>query len=179
MKRQITHCKNNISTLNFESQKIKDKLESSITPAQFHELDNRLFVIINKSDYKHKLTLQIKLKNLYKGHLLIPNNIGKFINLLDCNLTQQQKDFLNFGPNCHLFQGYTSINKNTEIEILYQNILKLRDNKVISVKPEFRDLLLTEAIKNRYIEKQPTLQTHQLKIAAKELRNHHNITIKK
>ena len=66
-----------------------------------------------------------KLNNLYKGHLLITNNIDKYINLSDCNLTQQQKDFLNLGPNCHLFQGYTSINKNTEIEILYQNILKL------------------------------------------------------
>ena len=164
---------------NLESQKIRDKLESSITPAQLHELDNRLSVIINKSDYDHKLTLQKKLNNLYKGHLLIPNNIDKFINLSDCNLTPQQKDFLNLGPNCHLFQGYTSINKNTEIEILYQNILKLRDNKVISVKPEFRDLLKAEAIKNRYNKKQPTLLTHQLKSAAKELRNHPNITIKK
>ena len=48
---------------------------------------------------------------------------------LDSNLTQQQKDFLNLGPNCHLFQGYTSINKNTETEILCQNILKLQDNQ--------------------------------------------------
>ena len=100
-------------------QKIRNKLESSITPAQLHELDNRLSVIINKSDYDHKLTLQKTLNNLYKGHLLIPNNIDKFINLSDCNLTPQQKDFLNLGPNCHLFQRYTSINKNTEIEILY------------------------------------------------------------
>ena len=38
---------------------------------------------------------QKKLNNLYKGHLLIPNNIVKFINLSDCNLTPQQKDFLN------------------------------------------------------------------------------------
>ena len=179
VKRQITLYKNNIHSLNLESQKIRDKLESSITPAQLHELDNRLSVIINKSDYDHKLTLQKKLNNLFKGHLLIPNNIDKFINLSDCNLTPQQKDFLNLRPNCHLFQGYTSINKKTEIEILYQNILKLRDNKVISVKPEFRDLLKAEAIKNRYNKKQPTLLTHQLKTAAKELRNHPNITIKK
>ena len=73
------------------------------------------------------------------------------MNLSDCNLTSQQKDFLNLGPNCHLFQGYTRINKNTEIEILYQNILTLRD-KVISVRLEFRDLK-AEAIKNRYNKK--------------------------
>ena len=43
VKRQITLCKNNINTLNIESQKIRDKLEISITPAQLHELDNRFF----------------------------------------------------------------------------------------------------------------------------------------
>ena len=83
------------------------------------------------------------------------------------------------GPNCYLFQGYTSINKNSEIEILYQNILKLQDKKVISIKPEFHDLLKAEAIKNWYNKKQPILLTHQLKIANKELCNHPTITIKK
>ena len=75
VKRQITLCKNSINTLNLESQKIRNKLESSITPAQLHELDNRLSVIINKSDYEHKLTLQKKLHNLYKSRLLLPNLI--------------------------------------------------------------------------------------------------------
>ena len=57
-------------------------------PDQLHELDNRLSVIINKSDYEHKLTLQKKLNNLYKGHLQLSNNIAKYINLSDCYLTQ-------------------------------------------------------------------------------------------
>ena len=69
----------------------------------------------------------------------------------DCKLTQREKDFLNLGPNCHLFQGYTNIIRNTEIEILYQVILKLDwDKKVISIKPKFQDLFKADAIKNRY-----------------------------
>ena len=173
----MTLCKDNINTLNLEKQKIRDKLESSITPAQLGELDNRLSVIINKNDYQYKLILQ---KKAQQELLLIPNNINKYINPSDCHLTPQQNDFLNLGPNCHLFQWYTSINKNTEIEILYQNILKLQDKKVIFIKPEFHDLLKTEAIKNRCNKKkQPTLLTHQLKMAAKELRSHPNITIEK
>ena len=44
VKRQITLCKNNINALNLESQKIRDKLESSITPAQLLELDNSLAI---------------------------------------------------------------------------------------------------------------------------------------
>ena len=176
VKRQITLCKDNVNTLYLETQKIREKLKNSITPEQLHELDNRLSVIINKSDYEHKLTFQKKLNNLLKGHFLLPNNIDKYINLLDCNLTQQQNDFLNF----HLFQRYTSIDKNTENEILHQNILKLWDKKVISVKPEFHDFLKLESIKNRFNKKNKKLSllNHQIKIASKELRNHANITIK-
>ena len=47
------------------------------------------------------------------------------------------------------------------------------------MKPEFCDILRAEAIEIRYDNKQPTLLTHQLKIASKELRNHPKITFKK
>ena len=94
------YCKSDVT---FETQKIREKLESFITLAQLHKLDNRLSIIINKNDYQHKLTFQKMLNNLCKGHVLLPNNIDKYINLLDCNLTQQQKDFFKLGPNCHLF----------------------------------------------------------------------------
>ena len=77
VKRQITLCKNNINTLNLESQKIRDKLDSSITPIQLHELDNRLSVIINESDYEHKLTLQkspiISTKGIYFFQIILTN----------------------------------------------------------------------------------------------------------
>ena len=69
----------------------------------FPKLKENLEAVVNKSDDEHEFILQKKLNNLYKGHLLIPNNIDKEINLSDCNLTPQQKDFLNLGPNCHLF----------------------------------------------------------------------------
>ena len=34
---------------------MREKLESSITSAQLHKLDNRFSVIINKNYYEHKL----------------------------------------------------------------------------------------------------------------------------
>ena len=39
VKRQITLCKNNINILNLETQKIREKLESFITPEQLPEFD--------------------------------------------------------------------------------------------------------------------------------------------
>ena len=50
------------------------------------------------------LLFKKKLTNFYKGHLLLPNNIDKYINLSDFEMTQRKKDFPNLGPNCHLFQ---------------------------------------------------------------------------
>ena len=117
-KRQISLCKNNMNTLNLESQKIREKLESSITPEQLHELDNKLSVIIDKVITSTNLLFKKNSTTSTKAIYYFQNNIDKYINLSNCNLTQQ-KDFLNLGPDCHLFQGYTSINKNTEIEILY------------------------------------------------------------
>ena len=77
VKRQITLCKNNINTLNLESQKIRDKLESSITPAQLHELDNRFSVIINKSDYEHsflfKKSSTTSTKDIYLFQIILTN----------------------------------------------------------------------------------------------------------
>ena len=44
--------------------------------------------MINNNNYQHKLPLQNKLNNLYKGHLLLPNNTSKYIKLYDFELTQ-------------------------------------------------------------------------------------------
>ena len=95
--------------------------------------------------------------------LLLFSSRVKFKNWIFYNSTQLQKDFLTLGPNSRLFQGYTNINKNSEIEILYLNILKLRDNKVISIKPEFRDLLKAETIKIDTTKKQPTITNSSTK----------------
>ena len=47
--------------------------------------------------------------------------------------------------------------------------IKLWDKKIISLKPEFDDLLKAEAIKNRYNKKEPKLLTQQLKNAQKRI----------
>ena len=68
VKGQITPSKEYINKLNPEAQKIRE-LESSIKPEQLQELDYRFSVIIIKSHYQRKLTLQKKLNNKVQSNM--------------------------------------------------------------------------------------------------------------
>ena len=46
VKRQITLCQDNINTI-LKHKKIREKLETFLTPEQLRKLDNKLSVIIN------------------------------------------------------------------------------------------------------------------------------------
>ena len=73
-----------------------------------HELDNRLSVIINKSDYEHTpIHFKLSSTNSTKDiHFFL-------IILMNLSSSRTTKDFLN--PT----DIYSSINKNTEFAILY------------------------------------------------------------
>ena len=94
------------------------------------------------------------------------NNDDKFLNLSYHELKQPQKDILNLGPTCHLFNGFNHVQKQTEIEILYQNVLKLQEQNQVKTKPQLCDLLKAEATKNRsnYKHNYSTILTRQLKM---------------
>ena len=62
---------------------------------------------------------------------------------------QPQKDFLDLGLTFYLFNGFHHVQKQTEIEILYENILKLQEQNQVKIKLQLRNLLKAEAIKNR------------------------------
>ena len=81
--------------------------------------------------------VQRKLNNLYNGYILFPNNDDKFRILADHELIQPQKDFLKMGPTCYLFNGFNHVQKQVEIEILYQHILKLQEQNQVKLKPSY------------------------------------------
>ena len=133
-----------------------------------------------KDHYQHKLKIHRKLSNLYNGSIPLPDNDDSFLNLSDYKLTQPQNDFLKLGPTSHLFKGFNHVQKLTDFEILYQNILKLQKQNQVKTKPQLRDLLKAEATKNRSKNKHKysTVLTWQQKNAAEQLHKHPDITIK-
>ena len=88
---------------------------------------------MKKNHYQHKFKIQRKLNNLYNGSILFPNKDDKFLNLSNHELTQPQKDFLNLGSTCHLFNQFNHVQK--QIEILYQNVLKHQEQNQVKTKP--------------------------------------------
>ena len=98
-----------------------------------------------------------KLNCLYQGrevkfgnsYIFIKDSVNSFINLSDYELESNEKEFLNLGLNCHLQPKYNKVNKQVEIEVLYQSLLKLEDKNEIRVKPEMADQLRCEGTKHR------------------------------
>ena len=177
---QIKKTKRKIEQLNLEITNIEGELKSCTTEEDFTEILRWLFTIAKDEEHKHKILIQKKLNNLYKGKIYLPNTTDNYINLSNTTLTEHQKEVLNLGPNCHLYSKYSSIEKKAAIETLFQDIKKLEDEKQILTHPELKELLKAEAINNRNTNnKNNSLLTENLKKAAQQLRKHPNITIKK
>ena len=175
---QITSTKNEIKHLNEEFEKTRDQLKEKIRPEEITKVEDCLHQIISKEDQQHRQNILKKLCKLYKGNIILPNLKDNYVNLSKLNLTNDQKEFLNLGPNCHLKTRFDPVNKKTEIEMLFQSISKLQTEGKITVDPNLRDLLKAEGLKNRST-KCNSILTKELKLAAKELKNNPEITIKK
>ena len=82
------------------------------------------------------------------------------------------------GLNYHLQPKYIKLEKSTQLEILYQDLLKLESTKHITINPNLCDQLRSESTKHRNCYYKSKI-TPKLKLAAKELFENQNIIIKK
>ena len=96
------------------------------------------------------------LNSLYKGSILLPENNDYYIILFRYKLTEHQKEFVNLGLNCHLYNKYNQFVKENkaEIEILYENIEKLQKQTRLKLIQELKiylnlELLKTDMTKNK------------------------------
>ena len=149
---------------------------------------NCLKGILENSDKVTKTRVFKKLNVLYQGQaevcddsgkiLLVKENVDNFINLSDYDLTDDEREFLNLGLNCHLEPKYSKLHKKVEIEVLYQNLLDLESRNTIIVSPKLAVQLRCESTKHRY-KKRESLLSPSLKTAANNLKNDEHIIIRK
>ena len=92
--------------------------------------------------------------------------------------THDEKDFLNLGVNCHLSGKTEFCQKNTELELLYQDITRIEKDGKVVVSPDLRPQLLAEGTKRRGGGSSSIL-TPRLRAAAKSLREDDSIVIRK
>ena len=154
-----------ISTYNY-NEEIKNSIKS--------EIDELLQLFTNTT----KSRIIKKLNNLYKGKITIKNPQESFINLSNTVLSDEQREFLNLGLNYHIQPKYSKIEKSTNIEILFQDLLQLEKDKTINIGPNLIDQLRCEATKHRNPPYKTKL-TPKLRQAARELKENKNIVIKK
>ena len=101
-----------------------------------------------------------------------------YVNLSNTELSGDQKDLLNLGINYAYAPRYSTQTKKVELELLYQDICRLKEQNKILVKPEIQDQLRAEATKNRAARGRPSLDP-RLRKAADELRDNDSIVIRR
>ena len=119
-----------------------------------------------------------KLQNLYGGPILLPESKQCYINLSDRSLSEDEKEFLNLGLNCHTYSKFDPYKKKVELELLYDSLLGLEKSETIEINPNLKDQLRSESTKNRG-RSRSNIITPRLKRAAKTLREDESIVIRK
>ena len=109
--RQITSAKNDIEHLNEEFEEIKNALKKKLHADDYNRVYNCIQQVITKENLHHRQQILNKLCRLYNGNILLPNYQDNYINLSKLELTKDQEDFLNLGPNCHLKNKYDPLRK--------------------------------------------------------------------
>ena len=179
IQRQITTAKEEIQHLDMEKRTLENLLKNKLDIETLTTTENYLEKIIAKNNIQHRLKITKKLCNLYNGDILLPSTKDRYINLSDHELTNNQKELLNLGPNVHIQTTYDPLKKKAELEMLYQSIIQLESDEKVKVQADLRDLLRVEGIKNRSTRNKIPILTKPLKQAAKELKSHPDVIVRR
>ena len=109
---------------------------------------------------------------------MIKSNSDTFLNLSDCNLSQDEKHFLNLGLKFHIAPKYSKFDKQVELEKLYYSLLNLHSKGEITINQTLTERLRAEGTKHRNLPNKEYIPPRLLE-AAKSLRSNPNIVIRK
>ena len=129
-------------------------------------------------DISEKTKILKKLNNLYNGHLVIKDEKKSFLNLSNYQLSPVEEEFLNLGLNLHIQSKYDKLHKHVQMELLYQNLVKMEKDQKIVTNPRLKELMSAEATKHRNV-KHKSIITPELKTAAKNLKSNDDLIIRK
>jgi hypothetical protein len=175
-----------IKLINCELEKLKAeitenyrKLSQDITNEQRHRnILDELHRLRDAHNNSVKLRTLRKLNRLYRGDICLPQYTDGYINLSSHSLDEKQTELLNLGMNCHVISKFNKTKKKMELELLYESLLKLKNENKIEINPNMKEQLRAEATKQRGTSKSSIL-TPALRQAAKNLRDNDQIVIRK
>ena len=175
----MKQCKDTIAQLSIDIDHLKTEINNfNATPDCKAPAQNEIKLILQNHERVTKTRITKKLNNLYMGNIKIKENSKAYTNLSKYEPTKDQEEFLNLGLNYHIQPKYSKLDKSTELEILYEDLLKLEKEQKVTIHPNLPDQLRNEATKHRNLKYNSHL-TPRLKQAAKELFENPQIVIKK
>ena len=185
--RELKDAKSSVVNLQDETVKLKSEININDNRLKQSVLDTLKDILAHEDNICRVVTIK-KLNNLYNEYprtlteenqqLFIKEEKYSFLNLSDHNLTKNEQEFLDLGLNCHLLPKYSKLQKQTEIEVLYQKLIQLQKSDEITIKEGLADQLRSESGKHRNGTNSQLLSP-QLRIAANNLRDNPNIMIRK
>ena len=179
IKREIELKEQAIKKLSLVKENIeKDIIKFEHSDVVKNSIQTALNLIIENSEQVQRAIIVKKLNNLYNGQICLKNDVNYFLNLSDHCVTPEEKEFLNLGLNYHLQPKYDKLHKQTELEVLYSNLVELEKTKKISIHPRIVDQLAAESTKHRNTHYRSSI-TPQLRDAAKNLKENPNLVIRK
>ena len=120
-----------------------------------------------------------KLSKLYGNNIKLPKCKDSYINLVpDLTLTDDQKDLLNLGLNCHYMSRTNPTRKRLELEVLLDDLHKLRQKGDVEVDPELPAALVAESAISRGSSRSGLIHRRHID-AAKALKENDNIIIRR
>ena len=168
-----------MSQLELELAEYHDELEQChIDSDKKDRIRQHLIQNAENAVHVNKAKIVKKLSNLYGGHIKLPESKDGYINLSTIELSDDQKEVLNLGLNCHYQAKYDPLDKKAELEVLYQDILRLQKEKKVEVYPNLKDSLIGEGSKVRGIYRSKLL-SRKLFRAARDLRDDERIIVKR
>ena len=179
VKRQLENGKIKLVEIEKETTEARGKLEEYIQDATLRtSIIDQIERNAETTHIKTQTTMLKKLQSIYGSKLLLPKQQQCYINLSNRELSTDEKEFLNLGLNCHTYSRFDAYKKKVELEILYDDLLKLEKNKVVEINPNLKEQLRGESTKNRG-KTQSLILTPKLRAAAQSLREDETIVIRK
>ena len=178
IQRELDNAKKKIDNLETEEKQLKSTINGVVSP----DIIPSILQTIESNNAKHGIqcreNMMKKLSRLSGHEIFLPEECNRYINLSKYKLSKSEETLLNMGLNCHVMNPVDKYRKKVELEILYDDILKLQSDGIIEVKSDLRDQLRAEGTKVRGKKKSSVL-TAEIKQAAKSLRENEEVVIRR
>ena len=177
--RQLNIKKEELTQLRRDQQEAENEWASvDIDEIQKTQINNQIRINIQQHEETTKTRTQRKLVRLNGGNLKHPSPPSSYINLTTRTLTEDEKELLNLGLNCHVLSKPPPYGKRLELESLLDSILDLAKNGKVKVDEGIREELQREARVERGHHRSSLIKRRHL-IAAKSLKQDASVTVRR